>query len=208
MIWITPEWAIVSISSLAVLGAIPIAVQGLRRRGTSDTYESLFWTQRAPQLAVLLNVLLLLAAFESPPESMMNLFSYLPPSVSNLIAWCGVVLYVSGLTFLLGGWYSLGANFSTDAELLAGQTLTSRGFYRVVLHPAYSGVAQALFGAGIASGSLIAVVFTALIAVPLGYRRARYEEALLIERFGEQYERYADSIGWRRLVPRFIPFGF
>ncbi len=202
---ITPEWAIVIFGVLALLGAIPIGVQGLRRRGTSATYESRFWIQRAPQLAVLLNALLILGA---SPERLLNLFAHLPSAVSSLVGWCGVVLYVSGLTFLLGGWYSLGANFSTDAELLRGQTLTSRGFYRVVLHPAYSGVAQALLGAGLASGSLIAVAFTALVAVPLGYRRARYEEALLVKRFGEQYKRYATSIGWRRLVPRFVPFGF
>ncbi len=205
MNWITPEWAIAFFSIIALFGAIPIGVQGLRRRGTSETHESLFWIQRAPQLAVLLNALLILGA---SPERLLNLFAHLPSAVSSLVGWCGVVLYVSGLTFLLGGWYSLGANFSTDAELLRGQTLTSRGFYRVVLHPAYSGVAQALLGAGLASGSLIAVVFTAAIVVPLGFRRARYEEALLVKRFGEQYNRYATSIGWRRLVPRFVPFGF
>ncbi len=205
MNWITPEWAIVIFGILALFGAIPIGVQGLRRRGTSEAYESLFWIQRAPQLAVLLNALLILGA---SPERLLNLFAHLPSAVSSLVGWCGVVLYVSGLTFLLGGWYSLGANFSTDAELLPGQTLTSRGFYRVVLHPAYSGVAQALLGAGLASGSLVAVIFTAVVVGPLGLRRARYEEALLVKRFGEQYENYAASIGWRRIVPRFVPFGF
>ena len=205
---ITPEWAIVIFGVLALLGAIPIGVQGLRRRGTSASYESRFWIQRAPQLAVLLNILLIERAFELSPESRLSLFAHLPSAVSSLVAWCGVVLYVSGLTFLLGGWYSLGANFSIDAELLSGQTLTSRGFFRIVLHPAYSGVAQALLGAGLASGSLIAVICTAVVAGPLGLRRARYEEALLVKRFGKQYESYAASIGWRRLVPRFVPFGF
>ncbi len=205
---ITPEWAIVIFGVLALLGLIPIGVQGLRRRGTSATYESRFWIQRAPQVAVLLNVLLIERAFELSPDSLLDLFAHLPSAISSLVAWCGVVLYVSGLTFLLGGWYSLGANFSTDAELLRGQTLTSSGFYRVVLHPAYSGVAQALLGAGLASGSLVAVIFTAVVVGPLGLRRARYEEALLVKRFGEQYENYAASIGWRRIVPRFVPFGF
>ena len=208
MSWITPQWAIVVFGMLALFGAIPILVQGLRRRGTSETYEPLFWIQRAPQLAVLLNVLLILGGFELSHQRLPNLFAHVPSVVSSLVAWCGVVLYVSGLTFLLGGWYSLGANFSTDAELLRGQTLTIHGFYRVVLHPVYSGATQMLFGAGLASGSLIAVVFTVVVVVPLGFRRSRYEEALLVKRFGEEYERYAASIGWRRLVPRFVPFGF
>ena len=78
----------------------------------------------------------------------------------------------------------------------------------VVLHPAYSGVAQALLGAGLASGSMLALLFTVMVVAPFGLRRARYEEALLLERFGEEYERYASSVGWRRIVPRFVPFGF
>lgn len=120
----------------------------------------------------------------------------------------GVALYVSGVSFVVGGWYSLGTNFSLDAELLRDQTVTNRGFYRLVTHPAYSGVAQALLGAGLASGWIVALAFSVSIVGPLGLRRARYEEALLIERFGEEYERYASSIGWRRIVPAFIPLGF
>jgi protein-S-isoprenylcysteine O-methyltransferase Ste14 len=205
---IKPESIITYAGIVALVASLPILVRGIKRRGTGDTYESLFWVQRAPQIAILLNVVLIVAAFELPRERMLNLFALLPEGASGLVVWIGVALYLSGLIFLVGGWYSLGANFSTDAELLADQSVTSRGLYRFVLHPIYSGVGQALFGAGLASGSLATVVFTALLVLPLGYRRARYEESLLVERFGEQYRRYAESVRWRRLVPRFIPFGF
>jgi protein-S-isoprenylcysteine O-methyltransferase Ste14 len=205
---INPESVIAYAGLLALVAALPIVVQGIKRRGTGEKHESLFWVQRAPQFAVILDVLLLGAAFESPQEWMVNLFALLPTGASALIAWFGVAIYLSGIVFLVGGWYTLGANFSTDAELLAEQSVTNRGLYRVVLHPVYSGAGQALFGAGLASGSLVAVVFTALVVCPLGYRRARYEETLLVSRFGEEYRRYAESVGWRRLVPKFIPFGF
>jgi len=205
---IEPESVISYAGIVALVASLPILVRGIKRRGTGDTYESLFWVQRAPQIAVLLNVVLIVVAFELPRERTSSLFAFLPEGASGLIVWIGVALYLSGLVFVVGGWYSLGANFSTDAELLADQSVTSRGLYRVVLHPVYSGAGQALFGAGLASGSLALVVFTALLVLPLGYRRARYEESLLVERFGEQYRRYAESVRWRRLVPRFIPFGF
>jgi len=205
---IKPESVIIFAGVLALVASLPIAVQGIRRRGTGDTHESLFWVQRAPQIVVLLNIVLIVTAFELPREGMANLFSYLPSAASGIVAWCGVALYLSGLIFVVGGWYSLGENFSTDAELLANQSVTHRGLYRFVLHPVYSGVGQALFGAGLASGALIAILMTALLVVPLGYRRARYEESLLIGRFGEQYRRYAESVRWRRLVPKFIPLGF
>ena len=205
---IKPESVITVAGLLALVASLPILVRGIRRRGTGERYESVFWVQRAPQIAVLLNGALIVAAFELPRERISNLFAFLPEEASGLVAWLGVALFLSGLIFVVGGWYSLGANFSTDAELLTDQSVTSRGLYRFVLHPVYSGLGQALFGAGLASGSLTTVVFTALLVLPLGYRRARYEKSLLVERFGEQYRRYAESVRWRRLVPRFIPFGF
>ena len=205
---INPESVITYAGLLALVASLPIIVRGIRRRGTGETHESLFWIQRAPQIAVVLNVFLIVAAFELPQERMVNVLAQLPPEASGLIGWLGVAVYLSGIGFVVGGWYSLGANFSTDAELLADQSVTNRGLYRVVLHPVYSGVGQALFGAGLASGSLIAVIFTALLVAPLGYRRARYEETLLVSQFGEEYRRYAESVAWRRLIPKFIPFGF
>lgn len=205
---IDPESVITYAGILALVASLPIAIQGIRRRGTGDTYESLFWVQRAPQIAVVLNIVVVVVAFELPQTGTGNFLAHLPAWASGLVAWCGVALYLSGLVFVVGGWYSLGENFSTDAELLADQSLTNRGFYRFVLHPVYSGAGQALLGAGLASGSLIALAITALLVLPLGYRRARYEESLLVGRFGEQYTRYAESVGWRRLVPKFVPFGF
>jgi protein-S-isoprenylcysteine O-methyltransferase Ste14 len=205
---IKPESVITYVGLLAAVASLPIVVRGIRRRGTGEKHESLFWVQRAPQIAVLLNAVLIVAAFELPQKRMVNLFAHLPTEASGLIAWFGVAIYLSGIVFVVGGWYSLGANFSTDAELLTDQSVTNRGLYQVVLHPVYSGVGQALFGAGLASGSLIAVILTALLVAPLGYRRARYEETLLVSQFDEEYRRYAESVGWRRLVPKFIPFGF
>ncbi len=205
---IKPESVITYAGLLALVTSLPIIVRGIRRRGTGEMHESLFWIQRAPQIAVVLNAFLIVAAFELPQERMVNVFAQLSPEASGLIAWLGVAVYLSGIGFVVGGWYSLGTNFSTDAELLADQSVTNRGLYRVVLHPVYSGVCQSLLGAGLASGSLISVIFTALLVAPLGYRRARYEETLLVSQFGEEYHRYAESVAWRRLIPKFIPFGF
>jgi protein-S-isoprenylcysteine O-methyltransferase Ste14 len=202
---IQPDSVITYATLLALAVSLPILVRGIRRRGTGERHESLFWVQRAPQIAVLLNAVLVVAAFEGHMDDPL---AHLPAGLSRPVAWLGVALYLSGLVFVVGGWYSLGANFSTDAELLSGQSVTDRGVYRFVLHPVYSGAAQALLGAGIASGSLLAIAVTVLLVAPLGYRRARYEETLLVDRFGEQYRRYAESVGWRRLVPTFVPFGF
>lgn len=205
---IQPELVVDYGAILALLLSVPVLVQGLRRRGTGREYESLFWLQRAPQIAALLNIGVVFAAFDLPRIGMSSLFGLLPSQAAGVVAWCGVALYLSGLVFLVGGWYSLRENFSTDAEMLADQSVASGGLYRWVLHPVYSGIGQALFGAGLASGSIVSLVVTAVLVIPLWYRRARYEEALLIDRFGDQYLRYAESVRWRRLVSKFVPIGF
>ena len=92
--------------------------------------------------------------------------------------------------------------------MLADHSVATRGLYQWVLHPVYSGIGQACFGAGLASLSIPSLLVTALLVVPLWYRRARYEERLLIEQFGEQYLRHAESVHWRRIVPKFVPVGF
>ena len=126
---IKPEHVIDYGAILAVFLSLPVLVQGLRRRGTGRKYESLFWVQRAPQIAVLLNIGVVLAAFEFPRAGTMGLFGQLPSGAVAVVAWCGVGLYLSGLGFLVGGWYSLRENFSTDAEVLADHSVATGGLF-------------------------------------------------------------------------------
>ncbi|MGI9627571.1 MAG: methyltransferase family protein [Longimicrobiales bacterium] len=198
-----PATVIETLAVIAFLAAMPVGIQGFRRRRSGEAYEADVLIQRAPQLVSLANLFVILGAFHVFPNGPLNLFHYLPSLVADLVSWLGVLLCLSGLIFMVGGWYSLGTNFSPDAEILPGQTITNRGLYRVVLHPAYSGIVQALLGAGLTSGSLVAIGCTLGVVAPLWLRRARYEERLLLETFGDRYETYADSMGWRRLVPRF-----
>ena len=59
---IKPESVITYVGLLALVASLPIVVQGFRRRGTGEKYQSLFWVQRAPQIAVLLNVVIIVVA--------------------------------------------------------------------------------------------------------------------------------------------------
>jgi protein-S-isoprenylcysteine O-methyltransferase Ste14 len=45
-------------------------------------------------------------------------------------------------------------------------------------------------------------------APPLFLRRAKYEESLLEQEFGDAYREYATRLHWRRFVLTFIPFGY
>jgi protein-S-isoprenylcysteine O-methyltransferase Ste14 len=130
-----------------------------------------------------------------------------PDTALTATSWVGVAILLSGMIFMVGGWYSLGESFSTDAELLDGQKLREGGLLQFVMHPAYSGIIQSLLGGSIASLSPLSLLITVAAIAPLWLRRAKYEEELLIKTFGDEYKAYAQKVKWRRLIPSFIPIG-
>jgi protein-S-isoprenylcysteine O-methyltransferase Ste14 len=203
---------------LVVCGAVvsvPVLFQGFKRRGSGVKYEHNFLIQRAPQLVSLFNIAVTATAFlvynnlipGMPLAVLLSLGSVLTGVAGLVLSWLGVLILLSGLIFMIGGWYSLGECFSTDAEVLEGHKVRKDGLLAYVMHPAYSGIIQSLFGASLAALSPIALAVTVLLVAPLWLNRAKYEERLLIESLGESYREYAEELKWRRLIPRFIPIG-
>ncbi len=193
--------------------AAPVLIKGFVRRGSGVKYEENFMIQRAPQYASLANIGICTVAFMSfnghlnmPPFTSI-IFAMSDDPTARMISWLGVPVLVSGMVFMIGGWYSLGECFTTDAEVLNDHKVKNTGLLRYVMHPAYSGIIQCLLGASISSTSLVAVAWCLGVVAPLWLRRAKYEEALLIENLGEPYKEYAEQTKWRRLIPTFIPMG-
>jgi hypothetical protein len=100
--------------SIGIVAATPVLAKGFSRRGKGKIYEHNFKIQRAPQLASLLTVLIIVPAFlcndgvlnwEIAP--LLTQASLLGESLSQTISWLGVAIFVSGLVFMIGGWYSL-----------------------------------------------------------------------------------------------------
>jgi len=184
------------------IAAIPALVGGFRRRGTGRVYENRFWIQRAPQIAVAVNVCALY--LDRPMARSFSIAGFLPVPVATLVAWSGVMLAAYGAFLLLRGWYALGENLSVDAELLHHQALCTTGPYRVVMHPVYAGIVHTLLGAALALLSSVSAAVTIGLVTPLFARRARYEEGLLTAAFGNAYTEYGNRMGWRRFVPTFL----
>jgi protein-S-isoprenylcysteine O-methyltransferase Ste14 len=201
--------------AIGIAFGVPVLAKGFSRRGKGVVYQADFLLQRAPQLISLLNIALIVLAFLTynhtidslPMPKLFSLVGDEPTALETGVSWLGVALLLSGLIFMVGGWYSLGESFSTDAELLEGQKLRDSGLLKFVMHPAYSGIIQSLAGASIAALSPLCLALTVLVIAPLWLRRAKYEEELLIKTFGDQYKDYAQKVKWRRLVPCFIPIG-
>ena len=111
--------------------AAPALIKGFKRRGTGVKYEPNFLIQRAPQLAALLNVCFIVLGFltylglmDGVPGAIpfLSCTNDYPQGICAVISWLGVLILLSGMVFMVGGWYSLGEALSTDAEVLDGQT--------------------------------------------------------------------------------------
>ncbi len=196
--------------------AAPVLIKGFMRRGKGVKYEQSFVLQRAPQLMSVFTIFLLVVTgmvyndiiqIPGTIPFVSLVASKAPTGFPLYLSWFGLLIFLSGLVFMIGGWISLGEMFSTDAEVMENHTVRDTGLLGLVMHPAYSGIIQSLLGASVVLASPFCILFTILMVAPLWLNRAKYEEQLLIEALGEPYKEYTKKMGHRRLVPRFIPIG-
>ena len=115
--------------------------------------------------------------------------------------WTGVALTAAGLAIRIHGMTQLGVRFTPNLVIQPGHVLETRGLYRHIRHPGYLGAWVAALGGAIAFGSILglalALIFGALLRL-----RARREEDLLEQHFGEAWRVYCARTG--AFLPRFI----
>ncbi|MBV8614383.1 MAG: isoprenylcysteine carboxylmethyltransferase family protein [Acetobacteraceae bacterium] len=112
--------------------------------------------------------------------------------------WMGLALYLGGGGVRLAAVFALGARFSPVVAIQPGHQLETRGLYRLVRHPSYTGLLVNALGWALAFRSALGLVLAALLFLPL-LGRMRAEEAFLAAEFGPEYEAYRAHT-WR-LVP-------
>jgi protein-S-isoprenylcysteine O-methyltransferase Ste14 len=117
------------------------------------------------------------------------------PTVVRVLAFAAIA---GGSVLGFQGAVKLGGELRSHPRPPAGAVLRTDGVYARVRHPIYTGILLGAGGAAVLRGRpepLAAVaVLTAILNV-----KARYEERLLRDHFGVDYDAYAAR------VPRFIP---
>ena len=114
----------------------------------------------------------------------------------------GAALFVAGLALRLWSMRTLRRSFSYDLKVSEGQVLVTSGPYRVVRHPAYTGLVVLSVSCAVWNPSAIGFAALAVTTLPQVVVRIALEERMLAGHFGERWE------DWARRTRRLIPFAW
>lgn len=132
-------------------------------------------------------------------EPFTNIFQ-MNSSIQILLTIFSGILAIASVWLGLSAVKTLGKQWNIKAQIIEGHELITTGPYKIVRHPIYS----ALFGLLIVTGYSITQLWAFIIAIVLYFIgtifRTRVEEQLLIQHFGDQYEKY------KKKVPAIIPY--
>ena len=161
------------------------AVTLLPERGDRSTKT---WIQAIFALATLaVSILLIYVLWIPLPLS-------ISPATANVLKACGLALFLGGLALTFWARQTLGAMWgistSRQVKLLPDHQLIQSGPYAWVRHPMYLGWWVSLTGLVMIYHTWILLVML-IMSLVIFYRRARLEEQVLAEKFGEEWEAYA-----------------
>lgn len=119
------------------------------------------------------------------------------PDGGSIVA--GLVIIYLGLVVRVWAIVTLGRSFRTTVEVDAGQTVVSRGPYRWVRHPSYTGLLLIVTGFGLAAGTWPGLAVCVVVPAVAMLRRIQVEEAELTRVLGDPYRAYRNRT--KRLIP-------
>jgi protein-S-isoprenylcysteine O-methyltransferase Ste14 len=115
------------------------------------------------------------------------------------LRWIGVLLAFAGVAIVWWTHRTLGRYWSGILELRENHRLISRGPYRHIRHPMYTGFFVMSFGVALLTANLLVALLQVGAFVATYLARVADEEAMMLDRFGNEYRSYMRRTG--RLFP-------
>lgn len=122
----------------------------------------------------------------------------------NVIAQIGLLIAIGGEAIRKLAMFTAGPNFShlISSEKRPQHRLVKTGIYSMLRHPSYAGWFYWAIGTQILLLNPISTAIFAIVSREFFKDRITYEEATLVEFFGDEYRAYAQKVGlW-------MPIGF
>jgi protein-S-isoprenylcysteine O-methyltransferase Ste14 len=119
--------------------------------------------------------------------------------VPEAFAVAGVVVIWVGLAVRVWAVLALGGSFSTFVQVDTGQAVVTRGPYRWVRHPSYTGLLLVAMGFGLGAANWLSMVVCTVGPLLGLLPRIAVEESELTRVLGERYRTYQKAT--HRLVP-------
>ncbi len=121
------------------------------------------------------------------------------PQTLDVLHVCGIALLASGTAFRLWAIRALRNNFSATVQIKQGQQLVTKGPYRWLRHPSYTGAWVAMMGAALLMHSYLGLVIMGPGMLLVYMKRIAVEEQALNDAFGAQYMNM--QLNTQRLMP-------
>lgn len=118
------------------------------------------------------------------------------------LRWTGVVLALAGFALLQWAQVTLGKSWSDTPRMMKEQALITSGPYQFIRHPIYTAFVLILGSTLLTSANwFVGLAWIGMTILEVA-SRIGFEEALMIEYFGDQYREYMKKTG--RLLPRLV----
>lgn len=117
----------------------------------------------------------------------------------RMFAIAGLATIWIGLATRAWAVLALGASFSTFIQVEAEQTVITRGPYRWVRHPSYTGLLLIGLGFGIGAANWLSMTICAIVPIAGLLPRIAIEESELVHVLGDRYRQYQRET--HRLIP-------
>ncbi|MHA2251469.1 MAG: methyltransferase family protein [Candidatus Kariarchaeaceae archaeon] len=119
---------------------------------------------------------------------------------NQVISIIGVIVYFFAAMLVLSSRINLGKQATGVLVIREEHDLITTGIYKYVRHPMYGGVLIGVIGFGLVAHSIIVFLITFLLYLWIFNNRAKHEEEILLNEFGDKFQEYITN------SKKFIPF--